>query len=424
MAYVSPFILADPEDPNGVSGLSAYSDYTSPTEMALNWTPPTTLVDGTPIDTSDFVIDIERDGAALTTVSGGTNSYTDTGLSDGTTYEYGLITRLVLNDSTSLPVTASWIAGGAGTPNAPSNLSVANNDSLTLLLSWDNPSTNVDGTPMDDFAAINVYEDGVLLSTLTRTSADTAAADSEIINKPSGTAQYTLTAVDSETPPNESGLSNAAFSPLAIPFSDDFESGDFNPGFWINNTSAVNTSSVNPPSGTFAANLNSTGGGEEVTLLPLDLTGRENTGLVLSFFLQPQGTLNAPETADSFYVEFLNDLGNWVQVYAREGTPLVDFFPVTVGLDGAPSGGGTYFYSQFQLRFRCIGTAGEFDDWFVDNVFLGDVSGNDPAMAVAPQAFSDTLLIGESNTFEFTVSNTESTPSVLNFTVSGGTAKY
>ena len=104
------------------------------------------------------------------------------------------------------------------TPNAPSNLNVANNDSLTLLLSWDNPSTNVDGTPMDDFAAINVYEDGVLLSTLTRTSADTAAADSEIINKPSGTAQYTLTAVDSETPPNESGLSNAAFSPLAIPF--------------------------------------------------------------------------------------------------------------------------------------------------------------------------------------------------------------
>ena len=64
---------------------------------------------------------------------------------------------------------------------------------------------------------------------------------------------------------------------------------DFNPGFWINNTSVVNTASVNPPSGTFAANLNSTGGGEEVTLLPLDLTGRENTGLVLSFFLQPQG---------------------------------------------------------------------------------------------------------------------------------------
>ena len=43
-------------------------------------------------------------------------------------------------------------------------------------------------------------------------------------------------------------------------------------------------------------------------------------------------------------------------------------------------------------------------------------------MAVAPQAFSDTLLIGESNTFEFTVSNTETTPSVLNFTISGGTA--
>ena len=56
-------------------------------------------------------------------------------------------------------------------------------------------------------------------------------------------------------------------------------------------------------------------------------------------------------TADSFYVEFLNDLGNWVQVYAREGTPLVDFFPVTVGLDGAPSGGGTYFYSQFPASF-------------------------------------------------------------------------
>ncbi|RMI02391.1 MAG: fibronectin type III domain-containing protein, partial [Calditrichaeota bacterium] len=140
--------LGDDLDPNPPENVVAYSDYTTPTEMLLTWTDPTTLVDGTPITPSDFTIEIERDGVPIASVPGGTQTYTDMGLTDGTYYTYSLYAKLVANDSTSVAVSASWYAGGSPVPSPPTNL-MAVGDTTTATLTWTDPTTQDDGTPLD-----------------------------------------------------------------------------------------------------------------------------------------------------------------------------------------------------------------------------------------------------------------------------------
>ncbi|RMI09826.1 MAG: hypothetical protein D6681_06685, partial [Calditrichaeota bacterium] len=408
LAYTSPFVLADPLDPNPPQNVSAYSDYTTPTSMLLNWDDPTTLVNGDPLPPGTFTIEIERDGTPIASVPSGVGTYTDTGLNDGQLYEYTLFTKITLNDSTSLPVRVSWHAGGAPTPSAPTNFFVtrASGGGNDLMMHWTNPATNVDGTPMDDFAGINLYEDGSLVATFTRSPADTGAADSALYTPPAGTHLYHVTAIDNEVPQNESDPSNSAYSPLAIPFFDDFPTiPDPNPGFWINVTAEVNDVGVNPPSAPYVLSLDGhPNGGDMVTLLPVDLRGMDNSGILLSYWYQPQGSGNAPETGDSLAIEFLNDQGQWRTVREYPGTPVVPFVNEVIDIASEdPGPGATYFHAAFQFRFRNIGTqstTSHFDHWLIDNVFLGVPSAS-PQMVVDPQLIEDTLLVGATSMQQF-----------------------
>ena len=131
--------------------------------------------------------------------------------------------KLILNDSTSLEARASWTAGGAGEPNPPTALSIINAGGGDLRARWSNPATNIDGTPMDDFDAINLYEDGSLLTSFTRAPGDTGTVDSVTFTPSGANFPYYLTAVDNETPANESVGSNTAFPPFSAPYAQDFE---------------------------------------------------------------------------------------------------------------------------------------------------------------------------------------------------------
>ncbi|HQV32602.1 MAG TPA: choice-of-anchor B family protein, partial [Calditrichia bacterium] len=419
VVYFQGALDADPLDPNAVTGLSAYSDYQSPGEIALNWTDPTTYVNGDPLPSSDFTVEISRDGTPVASVSGGTGTYTDGGLSDGQSYTYSLLVKDV-NDSLSQAVETSWTAGGAVTPAAPMSLVITDPGSGDLVANWTNPSVNVDGTPMDDFAAIRLYENGSLIATFTRTSSDTGSSDSNAFTPASGTNQYYVTAVDNESPANESAASNLSYSPLALPFFDDFPTaGDPNPSFWINGNAAVTGSGVNPPSAPNALTLNGDpNGGDQVDLLPVDLSNEAGNGLVLVYWYQPAGTGNDPETGDSLRVDLLNDQGRWVRVRAYPGTPQVPFVQVTVALDNENAGSGaTFFHPGFQVRFSSLGTSGgDFDLWLIDDVFLGAPSAS-PEMSVSASSISETLLHGAQGSAEFTISNLNGRPSTLTFTI-------
>ncbi len=205
-AVVSPY--GDSLDPLPPTDVIAYSDYTMPTSMAVSWTDPTHYVGGDTL--TNFHIEIwlsggTKDSTLVDTVPAGVQTDTLTGLTDGTLYTIYL--RAVdANDSTSPFVSTSWYAGGSPYPAPPSNLVGNVVDESHVELTWINPSTQADGTPLDDLAGINIYVDGTLNSSYPTTAAGLPCTDT--INVTPGSHSIYVTAYDNETPVHESDPSN------------------------------------------------------------------------------------------------------------------------------------------------------------------------------------------------------------------------
>jgi subtilase family protein/flagellar hook capping protein FlgD/HYDIN/CFA65/VesB family protein/BACON domain-containing protein len=198
--YAAHLSLADPDDPNPPTGFTAYSDYATPTSMLLNWTDPSAYFNGNPL--TNFQIYVYRDGSMVGAAAMGAETYTDNGLTDGQAYAYSIVAADIPNDSLSSEVSAGWTAGGAAIPSAPENL-VAVSDTEQVVLTWTDPTTQVDGTLLDDLDHLNIYRDGSILTTVapgveTYTDMPTAGL----------AYNYSVTAVDNETTPNESDPSN------------------------------------------------------------------------------------------------------------------------------------------------------------------------------------------------------------------------
>lgn len=353
---------------------TAYSDYITPTSMLLSWSDPTRYIIGDTLLAEDFTIQIERDGVLVDSVDGGAGEYLDQGLNDGQEYFYEIYAQLNDTHLPSSKVQFSWIAGGSPTPQSPANFSIAGNQQQ-VTLTWINPTANIDGTPMDDLAGVNLYQNGELVETFTRASADTGNADTAAYSPAvAGYYEWHLTALDNEDPANESEPTLAVSTPLGIPVGDEFSvAGAPNPGLWITSTAEVNNRAENPPSSPYALNLNGSPNGEDVVdLKGLDLTGLEGSGVALAYAYQPQGKGNAPEPEDSLRVYFKNSLEEWILVRSYPGSPNQPFVQESIEIESVPSGGGSFFHGQFQVRFRSTGGAGPFpnDDWFIDDVSI------------------------------------------------------
>ncbi len=368
-------VEADPLDPRAPLNLQAYSDYTTPNAIRLSWEDPEALVNGTALSPADFSIEIERDGTALATVAGGTGEFIDDGLIDGRAYTYRVYTRVLATDSTSLPVGTSWIAGGSPVPSPP-QITTLRGNAQQVQIYWQNPRRNIDGTPMDDLAAVRLFQDGVRVATFSRVPADSGRADSATFAPAvPGYYRWELASVDEEGGGNESQRTGAVFTPRHIPFADAFAAaGQPDPQFWLNDGTEVNNRAHNAPSPPLALNLNAHPDGEDVVdTWAFDLSGMAQSGIHFSFYYQPQGTGNAPENGDSLRVYFKNDRLQWVRVQAFPGSALQPFRFSDILIAGVPSGGGSFFHSQFQVRFRSTGSASDqsvFDDWFIDDVAL------------------------------------------------------
>jgi len=352
----------------------AYSDHMTPDAMTITWEDPVRIVTGDTLLANEFTIMITRDDVLVDSVAGGIESYVDIGLNDGQSYTYTISARHDSSGFSSDGIMTTWTAGGAATSLAPEGLTVAGNQAQ-VTVSWTNPAQNVDNTPMDDLDGINLYQNGALVATFAQTSSDTGAAVSETYSPSvAGFYDWQVSAVDNETPANESELSSPVGTPLGLPIADQFEvPGDPNPGVWFNTGGEVDDRAQNPPSGAYALNLNGKPTGEDIVdMKPVDLSGLEGAGVRFDFSYQPQGTGNAPEENDTLRVVFKNDQDEWITVWSRGGTTVQPFEPVSIDIAAAPSGAGSYFHGQFQVRLQANGGASSFpnDDWFVDDVAL------------------------------------------------------
>ncbi|MCK5453479.1 MAG: S8 family serine peptidase, partial [Calditrichia bacterium] len=173
-AYEFLLLGYPPESP---ANFQAFSDFTMPNSIQLTWSDPTSLVTGDPLNINDFHIYIERDSILIDSVSGGVEQFVDAGLNDGQEYHYAIYGSLDSTGIKSAKVQATWISGGSPIPRSPVIIAVnVNNNDVTLH--WMNPSRNIDDTRMDDFAGIRLHQDNSLVTTFTRTSADTGRLDS------------------------------------------------------------------------------------------------------------------------------------------------------------------------------------------------------------------------------------------------------
>lgn len=374
-----PGLLNGARFPERPLEFAAYSNYQSVSEMQLTWQDPQLLFNGDTLSTGTFRLFVERDSVLIDSVDSGIGSYIDTGLTDGEEYTYSIYAIIDSNRVSGEAATARWIAGGSPIPSAAGGFNVAGNQDI-VRISWQNPVSNIDGTPMDDLAGINLYQNGDLVSTFTRTSADTGVVDSaEYTPAIPGFYDWYITVFDNEAAVNESDPSPIVGTPLSIPLGDAFDvEGEPNPGIWINSNTDVNDRADNPPSGPFSLNLNGKpAGGDTITLKPIDLSSPGSGGIVLSYYYQPQGSGNAPEPTDSLTVHLLNDDGNWVMVKAYPGTPLQPFQQEIIDIAVIDTNSATYFHSQFQVRFISRGGSNAVvpnDDWFIDDISIAPMT--------------------------------------------------
>jgi len=168
---------------------------------------------------------------------------------------------------------------------------------------------------------------------------------------------------------------------LTLPFMDDFSYDGPYPmaSLWMDNDVFVNgTLAMNPPSigvatldGLDAAGLpyaDSEGWSDTLTSQVIDLTGLTvSDNIVLSFFAQPQGLGDAPESIDRLILEFKDNIGDWQQVQTISGDFVGDFQYSTHLI------GSLYIGPEFQFRFRNFSARTGFVDlWHIDYVKLDE----------------------------------------------------
>ncbi len=197
---------------------------------------------------------------------------------------------------------------------------------------------------------------------------------------------------DRHLDPGPATLKSLDAGMLELPFFDDFSQSDVYPdqGKWSDKYVFVNNDyPVNPVSigvATFDA-IDHTGAlyshastwpfvADSLTSLPINLDYLPEDSIYLSFFYQPQGKGDMPQSHDSLRLEFYSpENDEWNNVWSVPGNSLHDFRLVMIPVT-APE----YLREGFRIRFSNIasladnhinpGAMGNGDHWNIDYIYL------------------------------------------------------
>ncbi len=183
--------------------------------------------------------------------------------------------------------------------------------------------------------------------------------------------------------PNQLFHRMSAGDTLILPFIDDFSRPGIYPfdSLWEDNDVFINSTFADNPLTIGVATFdgldafgrphdslsNTDAISDYLTSRPIDLGGLQgNTSVWLSFFYQPQGLGDIPESNDSLVLEFRDTSGTWIHQWSEAGKADTAFSRVNIQiLDDA------FLYKGFQFRFYNIATVnGNRDHWNLDYVIL------------------------------------------------------
>jgi Peptidase family C25/Propeptide_C25/Dockerin type I domain/Peptidase family C25, C terminal ig-like domain len=191
----------------------------------------------------------------------------------------------------------------------------------------------------------------------------------------------------------------SAGQPWPIPFTEYFQSTTFDMTKWESvDEATINDIGIDEPTAPYSVDLNGEStGGDIIETEAINL--RNESNIIVKYYYQQTGGAESPDADDDLYCEYLNQDSSWIQLNRHFGAdPDMTTFEeveLTVPGDG--------MHANFRLRFRCTATAGAYDDWFVDDIFVGHPSDYD--VMIAPAFQSEFGPAGDSAVFTVTVIN-------------------
>lgn len=147
----------------------------------------------------------------------------------------------------------------------------------------------------------------------------------------------------------------------------------------------VDDEAVNVPSARFALHFDGDAtGGDEVRSQPINLLGKSDA--VLQFAYERGGAGNAPENGEDLSLDYFNADGEWINLLVLPGSgPVTTSFSmqsVILPVDA--------YHSSFRFRFRNIASVGPFDDWYLDDIRIFEVTrGRIPFIETFPLVMLD-----------------------------------
>ncbi len=116
--------------------------------------------------------------------------------------------------------------------------------------------------------------------------------------------------------------------------------------------------------------------------------------IYFSFYYQPEGVGDDPESGDDLYLDFKDNTGAWVQQWTKSSPSNPAATDSTFYRAMIPIKSITYFYDDFQFRFRNKSTgSGAVDMWHIDQIKLdrnrtkNDTLSRDVTFVYQPRSF-------------------------------------
>ena len=363
----APYVDLHLNDPNPPQNGRAYSDYTTPNSVVVSWTDPTRTNDSLPLH--NFKIHIYREGTLIAEVDSGVQTFTETGLTLHQKYLYTMNT-VVPNDSSSFDSLYVY-SGGAAQPSPVSSF-VVNDDTNGVQLHWKNPSSQIDGTPLNDFAYVLIFRDGLVIDSIAQSMSDTGQARS-YFDPVLKYHTYSLRIRDNEFPVNYSVPTNdvLGYGGLGKLLDENFENGKtdlYTTGTWDTTGQLQHGGSrsiTDSPVGNYTQSSSS------YFLLPPIILGNEP---FLTFY-----DIAIVRGGSFVYVEISNDgrktytklttynayvSAKWLDGQADSSDWLKEVIDLTA-----------YAGDTATIRFRLTTGSGlEWDGWYVDDITVTDAN--------------------------------------------------